>query len=275
MPSPFPGMDPYLESPVYWRGFHGAFITFINQALNAQLPPGFAANADERVYLVRPERALYPDITLVGRQDAPPPTPLKGGGGAATAVLDAADAPALLTIFPDEMREGFIEVRTVGGDNEEEQIVTVIEVLSPANKAPGSEGRDPYVRKQEQLLRSDVSLLEIDLLRSGAHTVSVPPGPARAEFGTWDYLICLHRGGQRWDFEVWRSTVRARLPRGVRVPLTGEHPDVLLDLQTAFDHAYDAGPYKRRVDYRKEPDPPLSPEDAAWADALLKEKGAR
>lgn len=273
MPSPFPGMDPYLESPVHWRGFHHLFITTMTQALNAGLPPGFAANIDERVYLVRPERALYPDIALLERHDAPPPTPRTKGGGAATAVLDATDAPFLLTIFPDEMRESFIEVRTVGG--EEEQVVTVIELLSPANKAPGSEGRDPYVRKQEQLLRSDVSLLEIDLLRSGAHTIAVPRGTLQAEFGTWDYLICLHRGGQRWDFEVWRSTVRARLPRCVRVPLTGEHPDVILDLQAAFDHAYDAGPYKRRVDYRKEPDPPLSPEDAAWLDALLREKEVR
>jgi hypothetical protein len=265
-------MDPYLESPVHWRGFHHLFITTMTQALNTGLPPGFAANIDERVYLVRPERALYPDITLVARHDAPPPALVKQGSAAATAVFDTTDAPALLTIFPDEMREGFIEVRTVGGD--EEQVVTVIEVLSPANKAPGSEGRDPYVRKQEQLLRSDVSLLEIDLLRSGAHTIAVPHNTLQAAFGTWDYLVCLHRGGQRWDFEVWRNTVHARLPR-VRVPLTNEHPDVLLDLQGAFDHAYDAGPYKRRVDYRKEPDPPLSDEDTAWADELLTKKGLR
>ena len=272
MPSPFPGMDPYLESPVHWRGFHAGLIFCINEALNAQLPPGFVSNIDERVYLVQPERALYPDVVLLQRPAAVPAPPVPGGGGVALAVREE-DAPLLLTVYSDEMREGFIEVRTVGGD--EEQVVTVIEVLSPANKAPGSEGRDPYVRKQEQLLRSDVSLLEIDLLRSGAHTIAVPHAALQAEFGTWDYLVCLHRGGQRWDFEVWRSTVRARLPRGVRIPLTDEHPDVLLDLQAAFDHAYDAGPYKRRVDYRKEPDPPLSDEDAAWADALLKEKGAR
>jgi hypothetical protein len=64
------------------------------------------------------------------------------------------------------------------------------------------------------------------------------------------------------------------LPR-VRVPLTGEHPDVILDLQAAFDHTYDAGPYKRRVDYRQEPDPPLSDADAAWAAELLTKKGVR
>jgi len=268
MPGPFPGMDPYLESPTHWRGLHELLIALMTVDLNALLPPGFVANIDERVYLVQPERALYPDVAILQRPDVSPPfARAVSGGGTATVVLE--DPPALLTVFPDEMRESFIEVRRV----DDERVVTIIEVLSPANKAPGSEGRDPYVRKQEQLLRSETHLLEIDLLRQGTHTAAAPLNGLR-DLGRWDYLVCLHRGNQRWQYEVWQILVRQRLPR-VRVPLVGDHPDVILDLQAAFDRVYDGGPYRRRVDYRQEPDPPLAPDDAAWADALLCEKSLR
>jgi hypothetical protein len=38
---------------------------------------------------------------------------------------------------------------------------------------------------------------------------------------------------------------------------------------------YDRGRYAHRLDYRREPVPPLSPEDAAWADARLRQQGRR
>jgi hypothetical protein len=36
-----------------------------------------------------------------------------------------------------------------------------------------------------------------------------------------------------------------------------------------LDRAYDNGRYARRIDYRKDVEPPLDAEDAAWADQLL------
>ena len=47
MPSPFPGMDPYLEDPRFWPVLHQAIITFIMGDLNACMPPGFDAQANE------------------------------------------------------------------------------------------------------------------------------------------------------------------------------------------------------------------------------------
>ena len=92
--------------------------------------------------------------------------------------------------------------------------------------------------------------------------------------GTWNYLISVHRaeGGGKYDF--WPVSVRSRLPR-IGIPLTKGYPDVVLDLQICLDLAYEDGAFERRIDYRAEPLPPLSPEDAAWADALLKSKGLR
>ena len=64
MPSPFPGMDPYLESPDYWRDVHSSFLVEVRVALNATLPPGFVARTEERLYVVEPDRSIYPDIAL-------------------------------------------------------------------------------------------------------------------------------------------------------------------------------------------------------------------
>jgi hypothetical protein len=175
-------------------------------------------------------------------------------------------------VFPEEVAESFVEVRLVG--REQERVVSVIEVLSPANKSLGADGRDSYLRKQRDVLRSEVHLLEIDLLRRGAHTAGVPEAALRGQRARWDYLLCLHRGGRGPSFELWPLGVRERLPR-VRVPLAGDEPDLILDLQTAFDRVYDEGPYRRRVDYRAEPDPPLASDDAAWANQLLRQAGLR
>ena len=265
MSGPFPGMDPYLEASDFWRSLHQNLITFASATLNACLPSGFAAYSEERLYIVQPPHPIIPDITVLRR---PPDRQAPDSGG--VAVAEQADLPGVLTVFPETIREPFIEIRT---GKDPKQVITVIEVLSPSNKAASSEGRAEYQQKQREVLHSGSHLLEIDLLRLGAHTVAVPRGPL-LEYGTWDYLICLHRSYRRYTYEYWMNNVREQLPR-VFVPLTEGEPDVVLDLQAAFGSAYDAGPYRRDVDYRQDPPTPLTPEDAAWADALLREKGFR
>ncbi len=269
MPGPFPGMDPYLESPAFWRDVHQSLIYCCRAALNAALPPGFVARIEERLYVLEPARdarPVLPDITLLRRSEP-------AGGVAVKESVSATvtDAPLLVRTVPEEVREPFIEVVAV---NQPGRVVTAIEVLSPANKATGT-GRNEYRRKQRDLLQSDTNLLEIDLLRGGAHTVAASAQDVAARRGgPWDYLACLHRDEAGYEYEVWPRTVREQLPR-VFVPLTGECGDIALDLQAAFDRAYDEGGFARAVDYRAAPDPPLSPEDAAWTDDLLTEKGAR
>lgn len=45
LPGPFPGMDPYLESPTHRQGVHNKLITHLEEALNAVLPPEHVANS--------------------------------------------------------------------------------------------------------------------------------------------------------------------------------------------------------------------------------------
>jgi hypothetical protein len=191
----------------------------------------------------------------------------------------AANIGERLNIFKTaEVREVFIEILPVG---EETRVVTVIEVLSHINKARGSEGHELYLTKQRELLQSGVNLIEIDLLRRGEHTAAVPHEEllrrGREDLlqrGRWDYLVCLHRSGQRGRYETWPRTVRERLPR-IWIPLENGLPDITLDLQEVFDHNYDDGAYRRRIDYGRVPIPPMDDLDTKWADALLKSAGLR
>lgn len=265
MPGPFPGMDPYLEDSILWPEVHHRLITYTADALTSKTPPGYVARIEERVYVAQPGHSIYPDA--VSRR---PQVKRAAARSGSTAVAERADPPQILTLPMVEMTEGFIEIRSVAPPK---RVVTVIEYLSPANKASGSIGRQKYLDKQSEVLQSTISLLEIDLLRQGAHTVAAPEDRLR-EFGAWDYLICLRRGQQPDTYEFWPIRVRERLPR-VWVPLAAEHPDVVLDVQTVFDRCYDAGLYREDVDYRKDPPIPLEGDDVPWADALLRERGFR
>jgi hypothetical protein len=260
-------MDPYLEHPARWQGVHLAFITYAQSALNAILPARYVADIGERLYIVEPERSIYPDLMVVEQLPSRPSADLGAGG---TAVAAASDPSWVVVVHPAQFREPFIRILTVA---EESQVVTVLELLSPSNKSAGSEGRELYLTKQRELLDSQTHLIEIDLLRQGEHTVA-PPRDSLLPRGPWDYLASLHRGGQKGRYQVWPIPLRQRLPR-IDVPLADSDPEIVLDLQAVFDRCYDEGGYARRLDYRRDPSPPLEGEDAEWARQLLRERGLR
>ena len=59
-----------------------------------------------------------------------------------------------------------------------------------------------------------------------------------------------------------------RLP-AIAIPLRETDRDVPLDLQPILDQAYRNGRYDD-LDYIRDPDPPLTGEDAVWAAQILK-----
>ena len=266
MPSPFPGMDPYLEDPLLWPSVHHLLISHVGMTLNSLIPPGYVAGFGERVYVAGPDREIYPDILLKGK-------PRIGGVDSPSAgpAADAAgDAPWIIAVADDEMVESYVEIRALG---ELQRVVSVIEVLSPRNKTSGSEGRQLYRQKQREILAGDTHLLEIDLLRSGQHTVAAPRD-ALLRRGPYHYLVSLSRGNLRHNCEVWGIGLSSPLPR-VRVPLAGSDPDVILDLQAVWRQVYEAGAFERVLDYGSTPGVPLSQADTDWADELLRRSGRR
>ncbi len=270
MPSPFPGMDPYLESPAFWQDLHLSLMFCAREALQPLLPPRYYALMGERIILEEPQRSYYPDVRVARKPSESPADGAQAAQGSSGAVAVAIEADAAVEVEAvEEIREVYLEIRDVSGGH----VVTVIEIVSPANKSAGSQTHKTYLQKQADVLGSDASLVEIDLLRRGTHVLAVPE--SRLEHvRPFDYLMCVHRAARRGKFQLYPRTVRQPLPR-IAIPLRPEDGDVVLDLQAVFNRCYDSAPYARLIDYRLEPQVPLLPSDAVWADALLREKGLR
>ncbi|MEM1240663.1 MAG: DUF4058 family protein, partial [Cyanobacteria bacterium P01_H01_bin.26] len=62
MPSPFPGMDPYLEQPTFWASFHSRLIVAIADTLSPQLRPHYFVEVETRTYDDTPDGELLVGI---------------------------------------------------------------------------------------------------------------------------------------------------------------------------------------------------------------------
>ena len=251
MPSPFPGMDPYLEHAAHWQDFHTEFLTTIRRALTPLVGPRYFVQLEEHVYIHDMPPAPR---TPVGRADVSVARSRTSDGvGTAMGVLEA---PAEVDLpEQDEERIRFLEIR----DRRGRELVAVIELLSPSNKRSG-EDRELYLAKRREMLRTPAHLVEIDLLRGWA------PMPVRNRPGG-DYSVMVSRAERRPKAGYWAIKLRERLPV-IPVPLRLEDGDARIDLQAALNSAYEAAAYERFI-YEVTPDPPLGSEDAAWAAQVL------
>ncbi len=262
MKSPFPGMDPCLEQ--HWLDVHHRLTTYACDQLQPRLPSQLRARIEERVFLETDGgecRVVHPDVRVV---EYP-----RGSGEAAAAEAGVAvDEPLVLHLDDEPIRQGYLEIVDVASGN---RAVTVIDFLSPTNEVPG-EGQDLYLRKQREVLAARASLVEIDLTRSGRRVLSVPPERIPPSYRT-TYQAVVRRAWQPNRAEVYRMPLERAIPK-VRVPLRQTDADVPLDLQALIELCYANGRYDD-LDYRADPNPPLAPQDAAWADAWLRGRRVR
>ena len=79
MPSPFPGMDPYIELPMFWSEFHSRLVVAIADALAPSLLPRYYVAVETRTYLDATQEDLLvgiPDgIVLAAKSQPIPPQP--------------------------------------------------------------------------------------------------------------------------------------------------------------------------------------------------------
>ena len=278
MPSPFPGMDPYLEAPDIWPDLHEALAGELRAELNLLLPQPYYARLE-----VRPEvgivddagtaRRIVPDVAVIKPRDAP----------TAPATVTVSERRATISasveviVAAEALRHQVVEIRDVSRGH---KLITLIEIVSPSNKRAGVDRR-AYLRKQREVLESDASLVEIDLLRSGerllpnaeleAYLVGLDPQPA--------YLVLVNRAwcrlGVEMAYQLFAVSLREILPC-IAIPLRAGEDEVTLDLQWIFNQTYDRGPYRRgAVDYAGAPEPPLEPDDMQWVYQQLREHGLR
>lgn len=259
MPSPFPGMDPFIEGQE-WEDFLHHLIEGLHAAIVPRVRPRYVVRVEKRVYVEHDPDALAdvirPDVAVVEREGRE----LASEGGVATAL--AVEPVVLALPMPEPREEALLTVR----HRDTKRVVAVIEVLSPGNKRRGSDGRRAYLEKREAVLQSDTHLVELDLLRAGERLPTIGPLPPA------DYYAFVCRARRRPRAEVYAWPLRRALP-AIPVPLAGEDADVALDLQSIFSTVYDRAAYDYSLDYRGAPEPALSDADAAWAKQILAESG--
>ncbi len=256
MSSPFPGMDPYLEA--HWRDVHTRMMTYLCDQIQDQLPPHLVARVEESVSVDEDEvsRRISPDVSIIEDFEG---TEL----GYSTESVAIAEPLLVLEEVPHTARH--VQILDLSSS---ERVVTVIEVLSPTNKLTQT-GREDYRRKQRDYLRAGVNLVEIDLLRGGQHVLAaplefIPPAKRRT------YMMSVR---SRTLTKVFGASLQEPLPV-ISIPLRPTDRDVSLNIQQIIDHVYDRGRYAK-LNYQLDPEPPFSPEDTAWVETLLREKGLR
>jgi hypothetical protein len=261
MPSPFPGMNPYLEQPAAWKDFHTRFIPAAATIIGRQVRPRYFVKIEEHLYIHEPAAA---DRFPLGRPEVSvhthPGTPTVGPTDGSVAVGPARvgmPAPVVEETVP------FLEV--IDRDNRE--VVAVVELLSPANKETGP-NRDQYRAKMQRLLASRTAVVEIDLLRGG-------PRMPWDRLPACDYYAVVSRPDARAadppQADIWPVGLRDPLPR-VPVPLRPGEPEAVLDLQPLLHQLYDDADYGLYI-YASPPEPRLRPDDAAWALEILAAAG--
>ena len=264
MPTPFPGMDPYLERPGLWKDVHTAMLADLRRPLAAKLAPKYYIALEERTYLLEAnELALVgePDIAAIKR-DSP-----RGGVAVRTQPMTnglAMPEPVVVELpLSEEVRERYLEVRLAA----DHRVITVIELLSPANKRTG-EGRAQYEKKRQKVLDSSTHFVEIDLLRGGT-PMAMTHQPEDSH-----YRILISRSEQRPKGLLYAFSVRDVIPK-FYLPLQKGDDEPLIDLQNLLHTLYDDVRYDLRISYKEEPTPRLDKKDVTWSNQLLIGAGLR
>jgi hypothetical protein len=250
-------MNPFMERT--WPDVHVRMINQVLDLLGLELPEDLSAKGELHVNVLGGEAAGYrPDIAVIEdswKSGLPPVWVPEGAANTGPLV----DEPLLVEV--EEAPHRWVEIRSDDG-----QLVTVIEVLSPANKR---HHREAYISKRGDYVAAGVNVVEIDLLRSGPVTVDVVGFDyQRQKPGLGEhYLICASRGVKPGRREIYPCPLRQRLPV-IRIPLRPTDPDVPLEVQALINHCYTSGRYWK-LDYTVPLDPPLSVEDAVWVKGVL------
>jgi hypothetical protein len=227
MPSPFPGMDPYLEDEKVWPLFHHHLISCLYQVLLPGLVDRYRARVGERHYVT--EQALF------------------------------------TSVLREEHQEEYIEIR----QRSDGRLVTLVEVVSPANKTTAA-GRQAYLSKRAETQAAAANLVEIDLVLQGQPLLDY----SREGLPDWNYAVTVTRATQPDRHEIYTATLQKRLPR-FRLPLAADDRDTVLDLQAAFSRCYDQANLASKLDYQRAPQTTLSEAERTWLAEYLKQQKLR
>ncbi len=208
MPSPFPGMDPYLEDPAGWPDVHSRLITAISETLAARVAPDYVVRIEQRVYVVDAgdpgRQLLIPDVHLV-----------RGSGpGRGAPAPSAISTPTLVEPLDDlEVRDRFVEIL----DARSRAVVATLEVLSPTNKVAGAVGREGHVIVSDfaegmvdaaRRHAAKLGLTNVDCRVLDAERLDLPDDAVDGVICRWGYMLMADPAA------AFRETRRVLRPDG-------------------------------------------------------------
>ena len=239
-------MNPYLESPYRWPEIHHQLISEIAASLNSQVVPKYRAAVETRVYI---------DMSLVGIPDVFVAKESKQPNLQDSSVAVFTKPERVTIPSPCEVKEGYIEIREIAT----RRVVTVIELLSPANKRSG-EGRKKYLKKRHSILESETHFVEIDLLRKGDPMLLI-------EGQKTDYQVLVSRVDERPVAERYAFSIRDRMPK-FPLPLQKEDTEPPIDLKALLNQVCKKTAIDIVIDYQTQPQPALCENDFSWLKSL-------
>jgi len=240
MPTPFPGMDPYLERRALWEEIHTPLVLEIANALEAMIRPLHRIDIERRAY-----------VTMVFEPESSDVLPVATASG--SGLRHTCELPQPIPVV-----EHYLQIRDVITMD----VVTTIEVLSLDNKTT-PEGRREYEHQRLNVLGNPVSLVEIDLLRAGT------PFPMRVPLGAQsDYRIVVSRAHLRPRADVFLFGVRDAIP-DIPIPVGRGRAEPLLRLNEILHVLYEHAGSDLEVDYQHPAEPPLGDDEARWVAHLL------
>jgi hypothetical protein len=263
MPSPFPGMDPFIEINPRWEGFHAWFVRELaRQSLPKAQELGCWIDVERMVY----QREPSGEVVLIGGPDEAVAADPSGFAWHSTSAVALAEPKVIheVVLDPDALervKQDYLVVRELG---QFARVLAAVEVLSPANKSGSYVPR--YREKRLRWLAGRAHFLEIDLLRGGDN-------PSRRLFPelqpTPYFLFVARKTGLGRNEEGFPQRLQDPLPV-IGLPLGPPRPDLPLDLAAAFHAAYDLSIRPGSICYDREtpPEPALDPADAAWVQSV-------
>jgi hypothetical protein len=174
MPSPFPGMNPYLEQSYDWEDFHNDFLIRLREYLAKRVGPKYFVKTEMRLYL---HELSADERRFFGKGD----------------------------VGVTSEKQAYLEIR----DMLDRRIVTVVELLSPSNKEPGAD-RDVYLGKRKQFFAGRTNFVEINLLRGGRNPA--PPTIPACDYYALVIKATDRPKVHTWPFGVRDSLPKVPVP---------------------------------------------------------------
>jgi hypothetical protein len=173
---------------------------------------------------------------------------------------------ALFTsVWHEEHHEEYAEVRL----RSDERWVTLVEIVSPANRTLGA-ARQAYLDTRQASRMGGANVVEIDLILQGQPTLEY----ARDRLPAWDYAVTVTRASQGDRHEVYTTTLQKKLPR-FRLPLAADDRETLIDLQALITRCYDQEDFGACIDYQRDPLTTLTDDQRGWLQERLRQQKRR